>query len=119
MKIRAILASVLLASALFAAPAKAGDVRGTQTWSGVIGVGRTSQFLFIFKGDEMARVIVRGDGDGDIDCTLSDENGNVVSRDNDDTDTCLVRVTPLRTGEFTLRVKNNGKDPTLASLNSN
>ncbi len=103
--------SLMIAVSLcaIAGASMAGDVRGPQEWRGLVRPGQLVKVGFILRGDETTRIHVNGDGDGDIDCVLQDENGGVVDKDLDETDTCLVRVTPMRTGDFTLVVKNNGR----------
>lgn len=61
-----------------------------------------------FEGDELARIVVRGDGDTDLDCVVLDENGNEVARDSRESDLCLLEWTPAWTGSFSLAVFNLG-----------
>lgn len=39
---------------------------------------------------EYLKILLRGDGDGDIDCYLYDVDGNLVKKDDDTTNTCLI-----------------------------
>lgn len=110
---------VALAAVTLVGSAMAGDVRGPQEWNKVVGAKQQYDIAFTFKGGDTATIRVRGDGDGDIDCHVRDENDNVADTDVDDTDTCLLRVTPRRTGDFTVRVRNNGREPTLVHLWTN
>ena len=61
------------------------------------------------RGGEIARIGVVGDGDTDLDLEVYDENGNLIVRDIDSTDQCLVQWTPRWTGSFTVRIKNLGR----------
>lgn len=112
---------IVLASVTCVGGASAGDVRGGQKWSGIVevGISQTRVFKFTFRADEVAAIIVKGDGDGDIDCIVRDENGSLLAIDNDSTDTCLLRFRPTRTGDYIVGVQNNGKQPSLAVLETN
>lgn len=68
----------------------------------------TDTYTLRFRGGERARVVVIGDGDTDLDLIVEDENGNVVGRDVDLTDDCVVEWSPRWTGTFRVRVINNG-----------
>ena len=69
----------------------------------------TDSYEIRFYGDEVAQIIVRGDGDTDLDLFVYDENGNLVASDTDSTDVCVVTWTPRWTGNFRVRVKNLGR----------
>ena len=71
--------------------------RSTDTWN-----------LDLTAGVSYA-IVVDGDGDTDLDAFLYDENDNLIDSDADDTDTCILRVTPRWSGSFELRVKNLGR----------
>jgi hypothetical protein len=64
--------------------------------------------LGAFRGGEFAAVEVRGDGDTDLDCWIYDEHGNLIDRDTDRTDYCVLSWTPAYTGGFTLKIANLG-----------
>ena len=49
-----------------------------------------------------------GDGDTDLDLYVYDENGNLIDKDIDSTDTMLCMWTPKWTGEFIIKIKNLG-----------
>jgi hypothetical protein len=52
---------------------------------------------------------VIGDGDGDLDLWVHDENtGGLIGDDTDDTSECIVAWTPRYTGPFTIRIANVG-----------
>jgi hypothetical protein len=73
----------------------------------------------VFVGRTDAAVFVSGDGDGDIDCTVTDENGNEVANDKDALDNCILRWRPIWTGPFTITVTNNGGMTTVYTLRTN
>jgi len=62
----------------------------------------------LLSSNEQTRVIVRGDGDGDIDCYMYDENAHLVASDTDSTDSCLMDVYPRWSGVFVLLLTNHG-----------
>jgi hypothetical protein len=68
----------------------------------------TDQYRITFRGGEVARVAVIGDGDTDLDLYIIDENGNLITRDIDRTDRCVAEWTPRWTGVFLVRIQNLG-----------
>jgi len=71
---------------------------------------------FLLDRLEVTQVMVNGDGDGDVDCFLFDENGNAVASDNSAEDRCYLRVVPKWRGLFILRIVNVGTGVTLADV---
>lgn len=73
-------------------------------------VESNSQFIdyITLEGGELASILIKGDGDTDLDLYLYDENGNLIEKDDDNSDTCLVSFTPKWTGTFKIIVKNHG-----------
>lgn len=61
-----------------------------------------------FWANELAEVIVIGDGDNDLDLYIYDANGNLIASDTDYTDQCVCRWVPSWTGAFTIRIVNRG-----------
>jgi hypothetical protein len=68
----------------------------------------TYRDVFLFRAHQPRTVVVEGDHDTDLDCWLYDEYGNIVDSDTDNTDICILEVTPRWTGEFSLQVANRG-----------
>jgi hypothetical protein len=66
-------------------------------------------WVVTMRGGELARIVVMGDGDTDLDLEVFDENGNLIARDVDYSDQCVVQWTPKWTGNFTVRIKNLGR----------
>jgi hypothetical protein len=93
---------------LVSSVAFAGDVRGFIYDRDVLAAGGAVNYNLTLKSDQLTEIGVKGDGDGDIDCWLYDQNNNLVSQDVDATDTCYLTANPIWTGAFKLRVKNNG-----------
>lgn len=61
-----------------------------------------------FWANELAEVLVSGDGDTDLDLYVYDENGNLIASDTDYTDDCYVRFFPAWTGLFRIKIVNRG-----------
>lgn len=61
-----------------------------------------------FRGEQLARVVIVGDGDTDLDLFVYDENGNLIRSDIRVTDFVHVEWTPRWTGEFRIEVVNHG-----------
>jgi hypothetical protein len=62
-----------------------------------------------FEAQKPAIVAVIGDGDGDLDLWVYDDNsGSLIGSDTDSTSTCVVSWTPIYEGPFTIKVKNVG-----------
>ena len=76
----------------------------------VLSRGETTRLTNVrFEGGEPAVVLVIGDGDGDLDLWVYDENsGGLIKKDTDTTSECMASWTPRYTGPFTIRVKNVG-----------
>lgn len=61
-----------------------------------------------FVANELAEVLVSGDGDTDLDLYVYDSNGNLIASDTDYSDDCYVRWVPAWTGRYTIRIVNRG-----------
>lgn len=61
-----------------------------------------------FWSNELAEILVSGDGDTDLDLYVYDENGNLIVSDTDYTDDCYVRFAPRWTGLFRIKIVNRG-----------
>lgn len=61
------------------------------------------------RGGETTTIYVSGDGDTDLDLYVYDSNGNLIAKDDDGTDECIVRFIPYRTHTFVVRIKNRGR----------
>jgi hypothetical protein len=71
----------------------------------------TDVYVLIFRGDELARVSVQGNGMSDLDLYVYDENGSEIVKDTSRMDKCLAEWTPRRTGAFRIKVVNLGTIP--------
>lgn len=97
-----------LANQLKPAPISRGAVGGPRRNTTSVLAKSTDTYNIRFRGLESAVVVLRGDGDTDLDLYVYDENGNLVARDDDYSDGCVAAWTPLYSGVFTIRVKNRG-----------
>lgn len=71
---------------------------------------RTNDFYNIrFNGGEIAMIRVVGDNDTDLDCYVYDENNNLITKDDDLTDYCVIQFTPRWTGTFRIKIANLGR----------
>ena len=61
-----------------------------------------------FWANELAEVIVIGDGDNDLDLFVYDEKGNLIASDTDYSDQCVCRWVPSWTSTFVIRIVNRG-----------
>ena len=100
-----VIASLLLASSVSVADPVVGRVSD----SSIIVSGQTVRYTVACNAAETTLFVMTGDGDGDIDCCLIDENANVVECDNRPVDGCVLRVTPVWTGKFYFVATNTGK----------
>lgn len=85
-----------------------GSVVGANTIRDCVEGNTTDIWKCRFRGGEVARVIVVGDGDTDLDLYIYDENNNLIAQDIDYTDNCVCSWTPMWTGTFTIKIKNRG-----------
>lgn len=101
----------LLALSMVSTDATASDVRGTRTAHGALAVGErvTVNNLVFEKG---ALTTIRVNGETDIDCYLYNADDELVGFDTDDASSCLIKIIPAATREFTVSIKNNGSKTT-------
>jgi hypothetical protein len=85
-----------------------GAVGGPKRNVDVVAALATDQYKIAFRGGEIARVAVSGDGDTRLDLYIYDENGNLVTSQVGPGDDCLASWVPRWTGVFVIRVVNRG-----------
>ncbi len=88
-----------------------GAVGGPKRTVEVVEPLATDQYKITFRGGEVARAAVSGDGDTRLDLFVYDENGNLVTSQVGPGDDCLASWVPRWTGVFVLRVINRGRLP--------
>ncbi len=86
-----------------------GAVGGAKSTTEKVLAGDTDVYNIRFYGGETACVVVSGDGDTDLDLYVYDNNGNLIDKDIDYTDDCVVTWTPRWTGNFVIKIKNRGR----------
>ncbi|WP_250631667.1 hypothetical protein [Rhodoflexus caldus] len=69
----------------------------------------TDTYAVRFTGGSRAYVAINGDGDTDLDLFVYDENDNLIAKDDDHLDRCVVEWYPKWTGPFVIKVKNLGR----------
>ena len=107
-------AFMMMTSALFA-----GATDGPQSANTSVKANGTDRFEVSFAGGEMAQVTVNGDGDTDLDLYIYDANGNLVAKDEGDTDRCSCRWYPRWDGKYTIKVVNRGNVYNVYSIRTN
>jgi hypothetical protein len=85
-----------------------GSTRGALTHRDRVSARAYDDFAINFRGGELARVAVVGDGDTDVDLYIYDQNGNEITRATGPGSTCLAEFVPRWTGPFRVRVVNLG-----------
>src|ERR1051325_654969 len=103
--IRKITAMTILALALTvssAAPGFAGAVGGSQYNYFRLYANRYNDFSVTFRGGEVARVSLSGDGSTNLDLYIYDQYGRLIVYDNDYGDDCFVQWLPYYTATFTI-----------------
>ena len=98
-----------LLSLIKAAGGTRGRVPGPVRHTDKVNAGATDTYSITFRGGELAMIIVSGDGDTDLDLSVYDENGNLITSDTDGSDDCVVSFTPKWTGVFKVKIKNYGR----------
>lgn len=111
--------AALLTTLTLTGSAVAGDVRGPRVAHSSLAAGSTDSYTFVFQGKERWYISVSGDGDTDLDCYVYDANGNLVSKDDDNTDECRMTDVAIWTGSFTVRVVNRGRVSNVYDLATN
>lgn len=85
-----------------------GAIGGPKEGRGTVYANSYTYYTQKFWANEIAEVLVSGDGDTDLDLYVYDENGNLIESDTDYTDDCYVRFCPKWTGPFRIKIVNRG-----------
>ena len=87
---------------------RGGAVNGPHIHYDRVNAHSTDTYTISFRGNELAEVMVIGDGDTDLDLYIYDENMNFITKDDDYSDNCIVSFNPSWTGKFYVKIKNRG-----------
>lgn len=97
----------------------AGSITGPFSHKDVIKPHSRDKYDLYLKSDESTRILVKGDGNSDIDCAIFDEDGNLIDKDTNPKETCYLQVIPKWTGKFTLFIINDSSNYSAYALNVN
>lgn len=97
---------------------QAGAIGGPRVATNVVSPGDRHYYDINFRAGDPILIRVQGDGDGDIDCFLYNFNGELVAKDDDATDSCLLMWRPVNT-TYRLWVNNTGRAPSLYVMSTN
>lgn len=86
-----------------------GAVGGPRYQIDRVSAGGSLAYQVSFRANELAEVIVVGDGDTDLDLYIYDINGTLIVYDENYSDRCYVNFIPRLTLPFTIVVKNRGR----------
>lgn len=92
--------------------AQAGRVDGPiKTDPHALQPGESKTVRTVFEKEVIASVEVTGEGEGDIDCYLTDIDGQMMDMDTSPENYCTLMFVPERTESFHIRITNAGKTP--------
>jgi hypothetical protein len=72
-----------------------------------------------FTGNELAEIYVSGNGNSAMDLFLTDKNGRMIASDIKKTNECYVSFTPQATQQFSIEIRNSGKNTNQCLLMTN
>lgn len=112
-----IMSIIGLVSIFSVSTATAGDVSGVKIDRDIINPNDVIIYndLVLERGVK-TDILVKGDGDGDIDYYLYDYGDHLIDSYIDSTDTCYLTVVPKWTGKFSLKLKNNGDESSVFTV---
>lgn len=88
--------------------AQRGNINGPSKDYAAVNGNSYMNYTASFVANELAEILVSGDGDTDLDLYVYDSNGNLIAKDTDYSDDCYVRWVPAWTGRYTIRIVNRG-----------
>lgn len=88
--------------------AQRGNINGPSRDYSAVNGNSYIDYTASFVANELAEILVSGDGDTDLDLYVYDSNGNLIEKDTDYSDDCYVRWIPAWTGRYTIRIVNRG-----------
>jgi hypothetical protein len=102
-----------------AAMAAAGAAGQPKTHQDTVQAGTTDVYSVVFSGGQLAEVGIAGDGSGDLDLLVYDENDHLVCRSTGSSDREYCQWWPKWTGPFRIEVQNLSTAPNLYRLATN
>lgn len=106
--IRSLKVALVSVLSLSTSLALASPVSGQSHASGTLAEDERVIYNITLRGEESWSLIAHGYGNGDLDCYVFDQNDNLVSKDDDTTNICLVSGRPAWTGAFKVVLVNAG-----------
>lgn len=88
--------------------AQRGAVNGPTKHYDSVNGNSTDSYNISFVANQLAEILVSGDGDTDLDLYVYDSNGNIIAQDTDYSDDCYVRWVPAWTGRYIVKIVNRG-----------
>lgn len=88
--------------------AQRGNINGPSRDYSAVNGNSYIDYTASFVANELAEVLVSGDGDTDLDLYVYDSNGNLIAKDTDYSDDCYVRWVPAWTGRYRNSIVNRG-----------
>lgn len=85
-----------------------GNINGPSRHYDTVNGNCVDTYNISFVANQLAEILVSGDGDTDLDLYVYDSNGNAIAQDTDYSDDCLVRWVPAWTGRYIVKVVNRG-----------
>ena len=85
-----------------------GRAGGPTVHSDAVNASATDVYHIRFRGGEVARIAVKGDGDTNLSLYVYDQNGHAICSDTDNDDRKFCQWTPAWTGSFTVKIANEG-----------
>jgi hypothetical protein len=116
---RVYLAAMLMIAGLICAASVSTFAQNLHLHTDVVRAYSTDVYRMTFVGGKWEVLFVSGDGSTDLDLYVYDENNNLIAKDDDNSDDCLVRFIPRWTGRFTVKVVNRGRYANRYTLGSN
>ncbi len=117
---RLLLAAAMVAPTAAMVPsADAGRIPGPGIHSTSVEAYDVDNYDIRFRGGEMARIVVSGDGDTDLDVFVYDADENLVASDVDPTDYCVVSWRPRRSATYRVEVHNLGDVYNIYTIETN
>jgi hypothetical protein len=107
-KIFCIAMTLVIATSLSVTTALAKGDRTIKCGDFRVRAGDTDYFKFNFYRGEMGAVVLKGDGDTDLDVYVYNEYGDLVGKDEDYSDGCVVSWYVYRSASYTVKVVNRG-----------